>query len=256
MTTVAEPTTPTRIGEPLGPDQIGAITALMLEGRRVSEVIAHGLSRRPGWRRQHVTDLIAERGWTLDSDGRVPLRHRTSTITPVTALPGAPAPTPPRAPVVEYPRGGTVTEGRGANEAAGLIAQGLASDITAVVRAAEKAKNALGELRRLLKEDEENAVLRNRLAQIEAEAARLRAQLGVKKRRPTSTSRTSPERTTSGGRGGNLPASEATRAKPIDHGTWGGYLQHSKRDVPIPADDACGCNAAKDRQIAKLHGKA
>lgn len=246
---------PTPLKEPLAPDQVASIATLLMEGRRVSEVIAHGLSRRPGWRRHHVIALVEERGWTLDSDGRIPRRLRSTGVIPLTQLAGAPHPAdnPPREPVAEYPPEGTVMEGRGANAAAALITRGKRHDVVAIRRAAEKAEKALAELVDALKADEDNAVMRNRLAQLEAEAAALRAKLGVKKRgRPAGAS--SPTPTPPSGRGGNRPPTAATLAKPINHGTWGGWLQHTKRSVPVTAD--CGCAEAKDEQMAKLRGKS
>lgn len=236
--------TPTRADDKLDNDRRQAIIQLLLEGRRVHEVVAHGLTRQPGWRRNHVVDIIAEHRWTLDSDGRVPRRFRTQVIPPATPLPGAPNPAPPRRPVVEWPPEGTVTEGRGANAAAALIATGKAHQAAAIRRLAEKAEQALSGLSEALKADEENAVLRNRLAQIEAEAERLRARLrGVG--RPKGSRNKAPGQ-----------VKDATLSKPINHGTWGGFLAHSKRHQPVPDGDPCGCLAAKNEHMDKLRAKS
>lgn len=226
---------------PLSRELNQAIASLLMEGRRVNEVIAHGLARRPGWRQKHVIDLVEARGWTLDSDGRIPRRLRTTQIPPATPLPGGPIPEPPRRPVVEYPPEGTVTEGRGANAAASLIATGKRHDVATIRRLAEKAGKALQELQDAIKADEANAVVRNRLAQIEAEAEQLRAQL----RGPGRPRKAKAP-------GGKPPASKST--KEINHGTWGGYLAHRKRHHPESEIDA-ECMAAKADQMDKLRGK-
>ena len=41
------------------------------------------------------------------------------------------------------------------------------------------------------------------------------------------------------------------KPKPIDHGTDDGYRQHKKKREPIPADDACGCQAAHDATLVR-----
>lgn len=218
-----------------------AIAALFMEGRRVSEVVAHGLTRQPGWRRNHVVSLLEARGWALDSEGRILRRLRSSTVPPVTPLPGGPNPGPSRGPVAEWPPEGTVTEGRGANAAAALIAVGKQHPTGRIQRLAEKAETALADLRAALKDDEQNAVLRNRLAEVEAEAARLRAQLGAK-----------PRAKTGGGKRVNPAVTAATRAKPIDHGTWGGFLAETKRGL----DHCQPCTDAKDTQLASMQAKS
>jgi hypothetical protein len=38
---------------------------------------------------------------------------------------------------------------------------------------------------------------------------------------------------------------------PIEHGTEKGYLQHKRKRQPIPADDACGCQAAHDATLKR-----
>ena len=54
------------------------------------------------------------------------------------------------------------------------------------------------------------------------------------------------------GRGGNRPPTAATLAKPIDHGTWGGYLQHTKRGIPH-----CDiCTLAKDERMEAMRAKS
>lgn len=236
--------TPTRVDDQLDSARREDVVRLLLQGRRVHEVIAHGLTRRPGWRRQHVIALIAEHGWTLDSDGRVPKRFRTQDIPPASALPGAPAPGPPRSPVVEYPPEGTVVEGRGANSAAALIGRGKAHDVPAIRRLAEKAEQALAGLTEAIRADEQNAVLRNRLAAVEAEAERLRAQLRLPGR---------PKKAATGkGRGGNRPVRPETLDKPIAHGTWGGWLAENKRGL----DHCAPCETAKHWQTKWMQARS
>lgn len=231
---------------PITDDAKAEIARLLLEGRRVSDVIAHGLTRgrENGWRRPHVVALITERGWSLDSDGRIPRRYRTQQIPPATALPGQAPPEPPRGRAVEFPPEGTVTEGRGANSAAALIAVGKQHAVPAIVRLAERAEAVLDELVKALKDDEQNAVLRNRLAQLEAEAQALRSRLGVKKRgRPAgSTTRREP------GKRAVTPPADGAEDKPIKHGTWGGYRAESMRGI----EHCEACQVAKDEQVARM----
>lgn len=234
--------TTTRMDEVLDPDRIGAITELMLAGRRISEVIAHGLTRRPGWRRNHVVDLVAAKGWTLDSDGRIPRDRRTSVITPATRLPGAPAPEPARRPVVVWPEKGTVPEGPRVDTAAVVdraIVGAKTHPVTRIRVLAQKAEDAITALYEALGAEQKHDEIRRRLAKVEAEAERLRAQLPGKTRKAKTGKAASR-------RGGNHPVTDATRAKPIKHGTWSGWLAEDKRGL----DHCDPCNAAKDWQTA------
>lgn len=235
---MAEPTTlPT-----ISAESSRLIADLFMQGRRVSEVIAHGLGQRGGWRKQHVMAILTERGWPLDSDGRIPVRFRTTARLPAAPLPGQAPPEPPRLPAVEYPPEGTVTEGRGANAAATLIAQGKGHQAQWIRKLAEKAETALDALRLALKQDEQHAVVRNRLAELEAEAARLRAQLPRGVGRPRAAKPTTrAERGTS-----------TVGLKPINHGSWGGYQAESKRGL----DHCDACIRAKDEFMARMRSKS
>lgn len=212
---------------PLAPETRDAIAELFLSGRRVSEVIAHGLTRRPGWRRPDVVDLLAAKGWQLDSDGRIPRKHRTTAVTPIGTLPGAPQPAPGTA--VSWPDKGTVTVGPRAEDGPSkLIERGKASGNKRVQTLAEKAQAALDVLAAALKADEEHAGIRARLAELDAERAKLLAKLGAPAATPKPRAATDPS---------NRP--------PINHGSWGGFLAEKARGI-----EHCGpCIAAKDETM-------
>lgn len=211
-----------------------AIVELLLDGRRVSEVIAHGLTRRPGWRRPQVIDLIAAHGWTLDSDGRVPRQYRTRQIPPATPLPGQEPPAPPRRPVAQWggAAGSPDPEKR-------LVELGKEHGEPHVRRLAERAEQAMKELAVALADEQERVQLRAQLAQLDAQRAQLLAKLGGR------GTRKKPARP---------KTAASTPNKPIRHGTWGGYLTHRKRGHPEAEIDA-DCMAAKDTQMVKLHGR-
>lgn len=244
----------TPITEPLTAEQTSEIVQLFTDGRRVSEVIAHGLTRRPSWRRHHVVDLIADRGWTLDSDGRIPKRLRTSLDTPTSQLPGAPDPrhNPPREPAVEYPERGTITEGPRATTGAAVnsminrwVDGARTHEAAAVRRAANKAHQALDELHQLLVAETQNDAIRKRLAVLEAEAAKLRAQLAGKQPKKHAMTTPATDRKAHG-----KAKHPATFAKPIKHGSWGGFLAETARGLEHCAD----CIAAKDEHLARMRG--
>jgi hypothetical protein len=43
---------------------------------------------------------------------------------------------------------------------------------------------------------------------------------------------------------------------PIKHGIVAGYRAHQRRNIPIPADDSCGCRAANREAVRKSRAKA
>lgn len=113
-------------------DTVTAIADLFLQGRRVSEVIAHGLSRAGGWRKPDVIDVLNARGWRLDSDGRIPRQHRHPASTSAPASAGR---------VASWPEKGTVTVPRspGRPQAAGPESRlaAVKPDTAAAAKAAE-----------------------------------------------------------------------------------------------------------------------
>lgn len=224
---------------PLTEELTATIADLLLQGRRVSEVIATGLDRQPSWRRDHVIAVISEKGWALDSDGRLPRRFRPSPVVPMKPLPGAPIPAPPREPVAEWPERGAVTEGpRATPSITALLATGKAHDAPRVRRIAEKADAALRELKDALAAEDERDGLRRRLAQLEEEQRQIRAKLSGTQTKNTPT----PRRTATAEPGGRPP---------IQHGTWGGFLAEKARGLDHCAD----CVRAKDDTMAARAAK-
>lgn len=208
------------------------IVRLLAEGNSIDFVSERGVVG--GWTRGDILRVASDRGWTLDASGRVPREDRPA-VAPGKVVPRPPsgmAPggfqPAPAAPGPADPRD---------MPAADLIARGDRHREATIRTKAKRAQVALDALRSALvaqvDEDRQHAeqekkreAARARLAELDAERARLQ-KLITGKRKPGT------------GKGPRLAAVPSD--KPINHGTWGGYLAEKYRGLPVCPE----CEAAK-----------
>lgn len=193
------------------------IEHLFLSGYSLDMIAEQGV--KGGWSRRDAEVVAEVNGWELDRSGRIPREHRHASPTPEPRpAPVAVAPAP--APQIALPR-----------ELAALI-EGRKHPVPRIKRRADTIHAQLVKLADDMDTADEEKQVRERLAELDAERERLRAQLRRK---------VTPEQ-----------AVAARGDKPILHGTWGGYLMESRRGV----DHCAPCEAAKQRaQDARLAAK-
>lgn len=208
------------------------IADLFLLGNPIDTIASAGRER--GWNRGDCLRVAGENGWTLDPTGRIPRAQRKPNL--------APAPAPGPRPVADLgPGRAQIGAMLGQpptpqpDPADLLIADGKAHNVARVRKLAEKAETALTQLREAVTVEHGREEVRRRLAELDAERDRLRAQLGGPGRPPKERTAAPPS------------SSEDT---PIDHGTWGGFLKEKRRGL----DHCQPCLDAKDRQMDSLHG--
>lgn len=181
------------------------IERLFLGGYSLDMIAEQGV--KGGWSRRDAEVVADVNGWDLDRSGRIPREQRAQA-----------APEPQQAPVtlvrppqVALPR-----------ELAALI-EGRKHLVPRIKRRADTIHAQLVKLADDMDTADEEKQVRERLAELEAERDRLRAQLRRK---------VTPEQ-----------AVAVQGDKPIQHGTWGGYLMESRRGL----DHCAPCEAAKQR---------
>lgn len=230
MTVIAEPRT--------GNDD--RIARLLAEGNSLDFVAERGVVG--GWTRGDALRVASARGWTLDASGRVP-REQRPPPPPGKPLPRAASGLPPGgfqpAPAAPAP-----TDVRAIN-AETLIGRGEQHRVGAIRTKAKRAAAAIEALRVALHEqvdadrahaeqERKREAVRARLAELDAERARLQKLLGRTRKKPS-------PRLVADGRSG----------RPINHGTWGGYMAHNKR-----GEEPCmECVTAKDEHMEGLRGR-
>lgn len=221
---------------PATPTKDQRIAHLFLTGYSLDLISERGTAG--GWNRSDVRRVAEQNGWTLDSSGRIPRADRDRFAAEVDRAvaapkpaprPAAPAPQPTvPAPVLALPRW-----------AAALI-EGRKHPVPRIKRLADRLHAQLEELAQAMDAADEERKIRERLVELEAERETLRAQL-----RKTPPAKTPPAKAAP------PPQPEPGEQKPIEHGTWGGFLMESQRGLQHCPD----CTAAKDQVMAARAAK-
>lgn len=218
------------------------ITDLFLMGNPIETIAATGASRGH-WTRADCLRVASENQWTLDATGRVPRdqRRRPPAAGPAPVPRPAPDPGSGRAQVAAMLGQPAPARAPQPDPAAQLIADGRAHTVARVRKLADKADDTLAQLRRALAHEAGREQLRRRLAELDAEREQLRAQLAGPGR---------PTKTTTPAQPAPKPPADGGD-KPINHGTWGGYLVHRNRgEVPCET-----CDAAREQTMADRAAK-
>lgn len=232
------------------------IATALRAGCTYQAVIAKGTAVLGGWRRGEVDEVLTERGWRLGIDGRIPAEFRARGGTDDVAPPRAvPNPRPlgnqqpaaqPTAPRMAAPPSELAIEQ--------LIAAGKRHPVSRIQHLARRADANARALREALAEEVERDGIRKRLAEVEAEREELRAKLRPPRTQTVPAARAAlPAGTGASAVEEKLPAgtSEANGGKPINHGTWGGWMSHNNRGEHACAD----CEVGKDEQMAAMRAK-
>lgn len=144
------------------------IAELLEAGYSVDFAAEEGATK--GWTRGDILRVASERGWTLDSSGRIPR--------PLRPAPRPPAQMRPGRVLDETPAHPTPTQqGAAMDGVKEKIAKALKSESGPIQRAAKKANDALATLDTLLAEWESKELARRRVAELERQLAEAKATL-------------------------------------------------------------------------------
>lgn len=206
-------TTPARPAQPPSKEQ--RIAHLFLTGYGLDGICERGVAG--GWTRRDAELVAEEQGWTLDSSGRIPRAERekfTDEVERARAARDSALTIPPpslQPPALALPGW------------AATLVEARKHEALRIKRAAQRVDDLLAKLGEELAAAEEEAKTRARLVELEAEREQLRAKLRKTPAKPTGD----PAQAAA------APGEGPSSLKPIDHGTWGGFLQHKKRNVPL-----------------------